>query len=207
MCANKRVPLVVAVQATVTCPCCQHTIETEAEGIGFDYMRGELFKDKVKVRLTEQEADIFQVLLNHWPKLASMDEILNGVYGAYLERPLDPRSSIAVPLSTMRRKIEEVGLAVKNFKGRGWALIAYDEAFRFGRKGTPLSSLLSRHVGEVVKYQDIYEHLWGDHPPPSDEKNLVNTRARKLRRKPGWKLAIIPGVGVRVNAAPKGKKN
>lgn len=113
-------------EAPASCPCCGNVVKKPYDDnvIGFDWENGMLFRGSQRVYMSFMQADLFKVLLEHWPKLAPREKLISSLWGSNKDGMGE--ENLAVYIAILRGKIKEFDLGVKNFRGRGWLLERLD---------------------------------------------------------------------------------
>lgn len=104
------------------CPCCGSVPDVDTALLGFDYWRGLVFRQHVRVWLSPTEADILKILLDRWPEVTNRHTLLVGLYGSMYQEKVGRGTRVITFLSRLRRKLRTFNLDIKNVPGRGWFL-------------------------------------------------------------------------------------
>jgi DNA-binding response OmpR family regulator len=102
------------------CPCCHQPMPaTQQLNVAFDYRI--LTRNGVTVRLQPCEAQIVQLLHEHYPKSVRHDKIYNHLYGNKLEPPFG--DTIRVHVWKIRKKTVPLKIDIVNVLKLGYALV------------------------------------------------------------------------------------
>jgi DNA-binding response OmpR family regulator len=99
------------------CPTCDSEIE---DTVTVDLDLNTIASRGGSIILSPLQAEVAYILVKKMPRVVDMDSLIIQVWGQ--KEPEDPKNSFNVTLHDLRKKIETIGLSIKNLRGRGYLI-------------------------------------------------------------------------------------
>jgi two-component system OmpR family response regulator len=105
---------------TANCPTCGHPVYPP--DIYVDVGRAVIARNEVVAALTRRQFEVFDLLLQRYPRVVTNDDIFGLLYDHRDDLELPQPSIIKVLVCKIRKKIAPLGLNIKLLWGTGYAL-------------------------------------------------------------------------------------
>jgi DNA-binding response OmpR family regulator len=106
---------------TTTCPCCGQEAGTD-ETFLVSLDASAVARGKTILRLQPQETVIVYKLREIMPRTMSPDQLMSALYGWREPVSKDPKRSLRVQISRIRRTLKPIGVSIENMPCRGYRL-------------------------------------------------------------------------------------